>query len=998
LFLLYSCSDLLLSADIESFIEYGLSIISLVDEDYGYISSDATSTIELQLINPNSLEANYELALISDEELLTSSELYEDFSEALSEKIITFKITPDSAAEHCEIDFSLDITATDTGRIYDTLYFSLSCDTPPGDVEDLSAGSYTISAEALVAFTLPENTTDDDLEFIEITYRNITDDTESETETIGAYDVSYQSISETIDFSVTDTGNELLRYFSPSGVSANDDYSFSVVLIDEAGQRSSAVTGSSNSEYLTITYDENGGSWENDPGTDYVVSGESFSLPSSEDISYSGYTLTGWSNDGGSSTYGDPSDSVSVTADTTFTAMWEEEEYTVTYHGYGTESTDTETYAEGDSVIVLVDSAYTGSYGTYSFAGWNSVDGSETTLYYDADYGDDSLSFEMGSGNVNLYAVWVDGTPIRTPQEMESLIPLNMGEDYYVTRDIDFSTEYLAADLSADDFPTIGSQSDDFSGSFNGLNHTLSNLTMTASEDYYGLFANVSGTISDLTITDATLVSEDYSYIGILAGKATGTISDCTISSSSITLNSTCGYVGAMIGYANGSTIEDTNTDEGHYTVSDITINSDNGNPSNNIGGLIGWLENSSSVSGCSASTITIDYCDYNTGGLIGCTDDSTVSECSITDLELVTASTSTSGEGYISNIGGLIGTVGDSSISESTSGSINITINHMSYNTGGLIGYITATDSADPCVVSDCTVNSSTITTATAIEGYATGGMIGQADLTSISSCSASDINITSYGDWAGGFIGYIFDSNITDSKLNFLTGNKISGMDYTGGFIGKFKIVDTGYYTIDKSSVYGDGSVESTGTSIGGLIGEIYSESTVSTLTIDQCYSALTLPDAGTNTGGLIGNIKVPAIDKLTVSNCYFYGIIHASALGLVGCNVDMDSDSDGYYAFSDSFSNCYSIAVDYDDSTNYLGMMSDGFDPASSDSTDDCYYLSDSGLTSSYGTSATANQLDKTETTTYFDNWNNVDIWGWISSKNSGYPYLLELEETY
>jgi uncharacterized repeat protein (TIGR02543 family) len=129
-------------------------------------------------------------------------------------------------------------------------------------------------------------------------------------------------------------------------------------------------------------------------------------LGNSGDLSQTGYTFAGWNtNSDGSGT--------SYVAGATFTmgivnvslySMWTQNPtYTVTYNAngatHGTPPTDSNSYTQGASVIVL---GNTGNLHRrhYYFAGWNTQANGLGTSYVAG------ATFTMGTANVTLYAVW----------------------------------------------------------------------------------------------------------------------------------------------------------------------------------------------------------------------------------------------------------------------------------------------------------------------------------------------------------------------------------------------------------------------------------------------------------------------------------------------------------------------------------------------------------------------------------------------------------------
>lgn len=97
-------------------------------------------------------------------------------------------------------------------------------------------------------------------------------------------------------------------------------------------------------------------------------------------------------------------------------------------------------------------------------------------------------------------------------------------------------------------FPSIGNDTIQFQGSFDGQNRTISNLYINVAENYKGLFGYVgsNGNINNLTLSNVN-VNCDGEYIGILAGYTNGgIIENVNIKNGLLQGNR---YVGSIAGY-----------------------------------------------------------------------------------------------------------------------------------------------------------------------------------------------------------------------------------------------------------------------------------------------------------------------------------------------------------------------------------------------------------------------------------------------------------------
>src|SRR6185312_7539156 len=116
------------------------------------------------------------------------------------------------------------------------------------------------------------------------------------------------------------------------------------------------------------------------------------------------------------------------------------------------------------------------------------------------------------------------------------------GQSYTLVGDIKTLADDIAAnpsgfyalakpyDASADGTYTSSPVSSGFSGTFEGLGNTVSNLSISADgKDLYGFFLAIltKGTVRDFGVVDANFAFGSFSLIGVLAGNNGGAISRC---------------------------------------------------------------------------------------------------------------------------------------------------------------------------------------------------------------------------------------------------------------------------------------------------------------------------------------------------------------------------------------------------------------------------------------------------------------------------------------
>ncbi len=141
-----------------------------------------------------------------------------------------------------------------------------------------------------------------------------------------------------------------------------------------------------------------------------------------------------------------------------------------------------------------------------------------------------------------------------------------------------------------------------------------------------------------------------------------------------------------------------------------------------------------------------------------------------------------------MNNVGGLVGATSSGAVVEASCANVQVTGGGLSY-TGGLVGYL-----------KEASVNVS---------------------------CSAGEV---SEGWYVGGLAGIIEDSQINDS---YATGS-VSGWSSVGGLIGGIGFSAQSPSTL--THVYAAGKVEGFGLSLGGLIGQKYSEITLTSAYYDK------------------------------------------------------------------------------------------------------------------------------------------------------------------
>jgi len=192
-------------------------------------------------------------------------------------------------------------------------------------------------------------------------------------------------------------------------------------------------------------------------------------------------------------------------------------------------------------------------------------------------------------------------------------------------------------------FKPIGYQSNYFTGRFDGLGHTISNIHINQSSNtsvpFVGLFGITSGAlIQNVTLSGGSVnASAPYTYYvgGLVGSSMGGAIRSAFVTGLSVSCSvGSCGLVGGLVGENDGATIYNSVFYGG--TVSGT----------NQVGGLVGYNYGGGLISGSSAAINSTVTGNQYVGGLVG-TNTGTIDGSYATD-NTVSGST---------QIGGLAGT-----------------------------------------------------------------------------------------------------------------------------------------------------------------------------------------------------------------------------------------------------------------------------------------------------------------------------------------------------
>ena len=331
----------------------------------------------------------------------------------------------------------------------------------------------------------------------------------------------------------------------------------------------------------------------------------------------------------------------------------------------------------------------------------------------------------------------------------------NILNAYYLDNTILSQNFKLTADISlSGNFQPLSSNSHAFSGTFDGNNKMIQNLSISKVQyDYVGLFGQTtsSSVIKDLTITTTGISAAGRNFVGVAVGSNYGKLSNVHVKGAS----------GAGTEIITGAS---------------------------NLGGLAGIHSGANNttliVTQCSAEKLTLSFTGNQVGGLIGVVSSggSTLVKLSFADVTLTTGANSAS------YIGGLIGNIYQATAQDSYSTStITITGGTGHSNIGGFAGYATYDSIINAYAMGNvCSGSCSNSTNA--------GPFIGYHDPGSGSTIKNSFWNSGTAGGWSSSSFNEV---KLSDAEFK-ITSNFAGAIDNAFDFMTVWRLSQTTSYPI--------------------------------------------------------------------------------------------------------------------------------------------------------------------------------------------------------
>ena len=233
---------------------------------------------------------------------------------------------------------------------------------------------------------------------------------------------------------------------------------------------------------------------------------------------------------------------------------------------------------------------------------------------------------------------------ITTAKELAGLAELVNGGNGFHGKTINLGADI---DLDNQQWTPIGKVNGSFRGTFDGKEHTISNLTITGDLGL-GLFGDLGanssdheptvGTLQNLTINNAKITGRGYIGAFVGGGIPTYRQNGCIIKNCKLTgnvhISASMGQVGGIAGYISGMNNEDGANIE-NCTVSANPGSVIDGNGNIRVGGILGYtgISPSSIIKGCKVSGVTISG-STGVGGIVGVINQKNIiQDCSVENI-----------------------------------------------------------------------------------------------------------------------------------------------------------------------------------------------------------------------------------------------------------------------------------------------------------------------------------------------------------------------------
>ena len=385
----------------------------------------------------------------------------------------------------------------------------------------------------------------------------------------------------------------------------------------------------------------------------------------------------------------------------------------------------------------------------------------------------------------------------------------------------------------------------------------------------------MSGTIRNCSYSGTVRGNASAKHrVGGIAGQVCGAgalVDNCHFDG---TASGACGNVGGIVGSLYGSASVTSCSASAASTVEGGSVE-DNGI---NIGGIVGYIDNRTGgkVENCSFPGTVIGHY-YEVGGIAGRDQGLVIRNCSFSGSVYSDWDESDTSNEQYGRLGGICGHVHGTGYVENcqVSGSVGADDKRVSY-TGGVVGWLEVGS------IVGCSIPSGKTLT---VKGKATvGGIAGQFKSGLIKSCTMNGLSVNSSGNYAGGGAGRMTpNASMTICELQNSTVS--SGGMGAGGMCGLFQ---AGGYI---AQCHVSGSSVSAGTKLaGGILGNMDSCTSAATSKVERCTvtggSGLSVTaDSNGIAGGILGGCNTYGAVNLCSASINVGSASGSNVGGIVG-----------------------------------------------------------------------------------------------------------------
>lgn len=247
-------------------------------------------------------------------------------------------------------------------------------------------------------------------------------------------------------------------------------------------------------------------------------------------------------------------------------------------------------------------------------------------------------SYQTKSTSLYVTVTAVQGNTVTTDPDGSSTELYSVGDFTAFANAVNAGANYqgqtvkLAADidLSGVSVASIGTETNNFAGTFDGNGYTVSNLTISSADsDNIGLFGYTNGaTIQNVTLENSSLAGSEN--VGAIVGSATSTtVKDCVVTNTAVSGAANVGGAvgslqsGSVSATVSGGSVSAYNKTENDYTALNLATEYVGGIVGEYVAGDIAGSASGVAISGTNASV---------TGGIYGVAPDSASSTATSTN------------------------------------------------------------------------------------------------------------------------------------------------------------------------------------------------------------------------------------------------------------------------------------------------------------------------------------------------------------------------------